>query len=138
MRKGSVVLKKIYTLTELIVVVLIITILAVIALPFFRRSIELSREKEAKAMLALIGQAEQMYSLESDGLYYACTDTGGCNQALNLDLPDDAATPWEYKVVTNAGNDNFCVEAGHSDGFYFIFNNGDQEAVYSTDPCSVP
>ncbi len=60
MRKG-------FTLLEVLVVVIIVTILAGIALPNYTRSVEKARMRDAEAKLNLIFQAERMYALDNSG-----------------------------------------------------------------------
>ena len=54
-----------FTLTELVVIVLILGILAAIGLPQYQRALESSRVTEAITMLGNIATAEKMYLLQS-------------------------------------------------------------------------
>lgn len=99
-------IKEIFTLVELIAVVIIIGILAVIAFPTYRKAVLKARDREAQAMLKLIKAAEKDYYLNYD-TYVACTDTDDCNTKLGLDLPSQY---WSYEVTTPT-SDQFCAHA---------------------------
>ena len=90
--------KLFFTLTELLVVIIVLAILTVIAFPTFRKAVKHSREKEAKSMLRLIAQSEEMYRLESEGYYVGCTDTNDCNNVLDLSIAHGSSAGWDYKV----------------------------------------
>ncbi len=96
MRKG-------FTLVELIIVVVIIGILATFAMPQFAKTKERTLDKEAQANLKLIQAAEKIYRMENDlGTYYpggaATNDITAINDNLKLSLPA-SNTNWTYAVT---------------------------------------
>ncbi len=104
--------KRFFTLTELLVVIIVLAILTIIAFPTFRKAVRRSREKEAKSMLRLIAQSEEMYKLESEGYYVGCSDTSNCNSMLDLSIASGASAQWKYKVSkTNPPGATFCAQA---------------------------
>jgi len=99
-------IKKIFTLMELIAVVIIIGILAVIALPTYRKAVLKVRDREAQAMLKLIKEAERLYQLDYE-TYTNCTDTANCNALLDLDI---SSQYWNFSV-SGANSTQFCARA---------------------------
>ena len=95
-----------YTLAEIIMVIIIVVIAASIAIPSYRKSVLNSRDREAKAMLRLIREAERVYRLEFN-TYIDCSNAGNsCDDILKLSLP----SRWSYGV-SDAGQDSFCAQA---------------------------
>ena len=94
MRKG-------FTLMELIIVVVVIGILAGIGMPFYQKTLNGAKGREAVSQLRLLQAAEKVEKLESEK-YLACSGYAACNTALGLDLPNDG---WFYGVDrVTAGN----------------------------------
>jgi len=122
-----------FTLTELLVVIIVIAVLTAVALPTFRSAVRHSRDKEAKSMLRLIAQSEEMYKLESEGYYVDCSDTSNCNNVLDLSIASGASAGWSYKVSkTNPPSATFTATAtpikttiSNCDSFYI--KNGDND-----------
>jgi len=113
-------MQKSFSLTELIIVIVVVAILAAFLIPGFRQGRENALNKEAKAMLKLVQAAEKMYRLEI-GWYVPCADTAACNAQLNLDLTDvGGQNEWEYDVsdtsttqfegrASGPTSDNWCI-----------------------------
>lgn len=95
------IVKKGFTVTELIVVVVIVGILSALALPNFIIKKEKALDKEAKVTLALIQAAEKIYKMET-GVYYpesgTASDISLINAVLRLNLPDSGTLNWAYKL----------------------------------------
>ena len=126
--------KEFFTLTELIVVVIILAILVTLAFPTFRSAVKHSRDKEARSMLRLIAQAEEMYKLETGGSYIDCSDTGDCNTKLDLSIASGASAGWGYSVTTGDNKATFTATATPtkstiSDYCYFKIENGKDEFI---------
>jgi hypothetical protein len=88
-------------------------------------------------MLALLGQSEEMYRLETDYTYWECSSTNDCNTLLTLSIPTGTSRQWDYTVVTSGDNEEFCAEATNTeDGrtFRFYPAGGDREPVSGTCP----
>lgn len=108
--------KKSFTLTELLVLIVIIGILVALALPNYLAIKEKSLNREAKASLALIRAAEKIYRLEQ-GFYYpylaTATVAADINSFLKLSLPKTVNVNWtiglnstaapEYGTATRSG-----------------------------------
>jgi len=99
-----------FTLIEVLIIIIILGILATIAFTSFRKSVVNSREKEARAMLNLIAQAEKMYKLEA-GVYWPCPNTSSCNTLLDLSIPSGTSRAWDYRVKTRNSYTEFCSDA---------------------------
>ena len=91
-------MKKGFTLTDLIVVIIIIGILAVLAFPNFSKTKESTVDKEAQANLKLMSAAEKIYHMENN-FYVISADRAEINSNLKLALP---VQNWNYKIVSDA------------------------------------
>jgi len=78
-----------FTLLELLIVVVIVGILATVAIPNFRKSIEKAKVKDVQAALSAVSSAERVYRL----------DQGGYGTLANLTANNYIADP-------DAGNSN--------------------------------
>lgn len=99
-----------FTLMEILIVVAILAILITLALPIYRKTIQEAKDKEAKTMLRLIHEAEEMYRLEKL-TYTDCGDSAECNSILHLSL---SSKTWDYSIPDAQlppATETFCVEA---------------------------
>jgi len=103
-----------FTLLELIVVILVITILASLGMANYSRSKELALSKEAIANLKLLQAAEKSYSYEVS-TYYPSTGNnstiGTINGNLKLSLVSGDSRNWNYTVYSTG-----CVSAQKNAG----------------------
>ena len=92
-----------FTLTELIIVIVIIGIIIAFASPQFIATKERALDKEAKVVIALIQAAEKTYRMEQT-FYYpypagTATDVTNINNYLRLSLPVvGASSIWNLSV----------------------------------------
>jgi len=116
------------TIVELMVVVIIISILASLALANFSRSTESALDKEAFAALRLIHSAQQNYYLEAE-TYYPNSGTVNSipliNQNLRLSLPTDANRAWNYAVYSS-GCSRATRNGGNGRSWYLTINDADE------------
>jgi len=97
-----------FTLTELIIVMVVVGILAAFAVPQFAVTKERALDREAKATLALVRAAERVYKMEVMDNYYpygALTTTNNIslmNTNLRLSLPATASPNWLYSIDNSA------------------------------------
>ena len=116
--------KRSVTLTEVLVVIMIIAILAALTIPMYTKTVEKARDSEAITILKLIRTGEEIYKLENH-YYYPHSSHGGyetdisaINYYLSLNLdPDNNTTPqanerakWDY-WIENASESTFTVQA---------------------------
>jgi len=83
------------------VVILIIGILAGISIPSFNQSMEYAREKEARATLQLIYNAEKVYRLDktaADGVTHCYTSVFG-NMSSYIEDPNATADYYDYTIA---------------------------------------
>ncbi|MDO8580390.1 MAG: prepilin-type N-terminal cleavage/methylation domain-containing protein [Candidatus Omnitrophota bacterium] len=113
MRKG-------FTLLELIVVLIIITIIAGFAIPSYQKSTQKGREREAYLKLLTIHGASEIYKAKY-GKYYdpvGVVDLSVINPALSLDL---SSTDLDFDYLSPAGGQSYDSTAAYSDGGTVIF-----------------
>ncbi len=98
-----------FTLTELLIVVIILGILASIAYPKYTKTMEIQRGREAVITMRLILGAEQIVQAQT-GSFVACNDMFGasCNEKLNL---SNSTADWCYVVAVNCDAFSFCILA---------------------------
>ncbi len=131
-----------FTLAELLIVAVIIGIIVAIAVPSYRKAVNASRDKEARAMLNLISQAEETYFLETRGFYIDCDESGAqtCSGELHLDLPGQN---WNFLVKRYGGGatpQTYCVQATskistYSKTWRFYPAGGDSEPTDQAGGC---
>ena len=95
--------KKCFTMMELLVVIVIIGILSALAFPNFGLNKERALDKEAKANLGFIQEAEKYYKMESGSYYPVSGNTNvaaDINTNLKISIPTAAAS-WTYAVDTD-------------------------------------
>ncbi len=102
MRQGG------FTLMELLIVVIIIGILVTLALPGFQRSMEVSRQAEARAMLGNIYQAERAFFAQQGS--YATGVNANSNPLIAAIPQENDNTQYFYYTVVNDAT-GFLVQA---------------------------
>jgi len=95
-----------FTLTELLIVVIIIAVIATLSLPMLLKTIEKAKVGEAISNLNLIRTGQKIYFLEKGWF----TDTMG---DLNIENPNDQASRYfDYTILPLADpSDNFTANA---------------------------
>ncbi|MBU3911928.1 MAG: prepilin-type N-terminal cleavage/methylation domain-containing protein [Candidatus Omnitrophica bacterium] len=89
-----------FTLTELLIVVVILGILATLALPMLVKAIEKAKVGEAISNLNLIRTGQKIYFLEN--AYFAGGSSG--LDSLNIENPNDTTNAFfDYSITTDAG-----------------------------------
>jgi type IV pilus assembly protein PilE len=94
-----------FTLTELLIVIIIIGIVATLALPMLVKTIEKAKLGEATSNLNLIRTGEKIYFLEYG--FFSGADgadkTAGIN-ALNIENPNTTSAYFTYTIETAKGS----------------------------------
>lgn len=117
------------TLLEIIIVVIILSVLASLALPQFGKGQEEALKKEAISNLKIIQEAERLHELET-GKYYPDSGTedkiASINSYLKIALSSEASPKWTYKV-----KDTGCAQATRNiaggNTLYLTINDTDGE-----------
>jgi len=109
---------KAFTLVELLIVVLITGVLAAIAIPSYQNIVDDTREREARATLRIIYNAQRMYHVDHNTYYnneigsdFLEEDASG-REGLGayMDDPNDDNDFYEFSV-TAAGDSTFTAQA---------------------------
>lgn len=105
-----------FTLTELLIVVAIVAILAAIVTPRYLQN-EAARVSEAISQLSGIRLAEENYKVDN-GVHFPCVVANQANCWTNLGYSPGADDPnannnrfFNYEVSTNAANSTYCAVA---------------------------
>jgi len=105
---------KAFTLTELLITIAIIGIMAAIALPRYMQG-EVARTSEAISQLSAIHFAEANYRIDN-GAYIACPIAGSAQPACwaTMGVDNPALNPqayFSYEVLSASPNTTFCAIA---------------------------
>ncbi len=88
------------TLAELMIVIVIIAILAGMAVPNYRKTLERSYVRGAQDLLMMIYSGERAYAFVNNGAYYV---PGNWN-VIYTDNPNIGSIPVSFSVATGAGS----------------------------------
>jgi len=130
-------MKKAFTMMELIIVIIIISVIFGMAMPGFNKMKEDNQDKKATSNLRLMQAAEKVYCLENNcpdnNSYYASSVLGNINDNLKLLFPT-ADTNWTY-TTKNTG----CVQAtrngGNNQQWYFRITDTDETSKPNVGIC---
>jgi len=131
--------RKGYTLLEMLVVLLIISILAALAWPKYVAIKEKTLNREAKAILLLIRAAEKDYRMQY-GYYYPHltfeTSLSNINRDLKLSLPQSAN--WSIRVDSSTLNSEFATatRSGADSRYWIIYFSADTTSCFNGAYCS--
>lgn len=100
------------TLTELLITVLIMSILAAIALPQYRKTMEVNYHQQAQDLLTTIYYGERAYRLANNKF----VDPAGTWSAIFMDNPAVGAPPPITYAVTAANTTTFTATATRAAG----------------------
>ena len=120
-------LKRAFSIVELITVIVIISILATLALSYIAASRELLWDDQAKNNLKLIRAAERVYRLENPTYYPAAGSDSNIttiNQNLGLSLQAAASGGWNYQVWSS-GCSRATRNGGNGRSWFFTINDAD-------------
>ena len=127
---------KAFTMAEILVALVVLSVLAGLAFPAYFRTVEQSRSNEAVTNLNIIHMGEKIFRLGSAPTSYwgaGATTIGAANAALNVDM---SATFFDTISITGAANNYTArltrnnVSGGNgTDWFQYTFTFGNAAPV---------
>ncbi|MCX5681086.1 MAG: hypothetical protein NT079_02215 [Candidatus Omnitrophica bacterium] len=123
-----------FTLLELIITVIILTILAGFAIQGFQRTIQGTREKEVRINLIAIKTAQMIY-FSQNGQYYSAADIAHINTGLNLAITPSDPINFFYACTTTLAPPAYTCTAGYGIWSYAIDQNMDIPACQTLGAC---
>ena len=115
---------------ELMITVIAIGVIASLAIPSYRRTVERARSNEAVTNLNIIYMAEKIYKIDNGGLYWAGTTCNGGGSPLvcttiNTNLSVDITSQY-YNLTLAGGGAGFSASAARAGGSktYAVDQNG--------------
>jgi len=93
-----------FTLTELLIVVIIIAVLATLSLPMLLKSIEKAKVGEAISNLNLIRTGQKIYFLET-------AEFSATIDRLNIENPNDQGSRYFYYTIPSSNSSDFTANA---------------------------
>jgi len=132
-------MKRAFTLLEILMVVMIVTILAGLGMPQYFKTRERALGNEAIANLKLIAAAEKIYRMENNQ-YYPASDTesniSNINNNLKLSLVENN---WHYSITGGASTFTAAADRLGSGGYfecsYTLANNDADGEPNASSPC---
>ncbi|MFP4473758.1 MAG: prepilin-type N-terminal cleavage/methylation domain-containing protein [Candidatus Omnitrophota bacterium] len=119
-----------FTLTEILLVVVILGVVAGWGLPNFTKMFRRADEKDAVAQLKAVHAAQELYAARNNQQYAAAADTAAVNSDLNLSI---MGQDFRYSCTTSNGGLDYSCQALHNDeGYAVLIGNGD---IDDGNPC---
>lgn len=99
-----------FTLTEMMVVILLVGVLAIIAIPIYEKYIRQTKASEARSMVGAIVAAEKAYA-QKNGVFLAVAknDYQAFSEKLKVDVKESEL--FDYEVSSVSGKETFTVTA---------------------------
>jgi len=130
-------LKQAFTLTELMIVLIIVSILTVMGVVNYRATVVKSNQRLATRTLQLLFSREMMYADEYAGAGNNCASAAVCRSNLGLEISSD----FPGNLCYNASCAGGCAQAtgGTLGGNYYVSNTGTSGVVTAGQcPCACP
>jgi prepilin-type N-terminal cleavage/methylation domain-containing protein len=123
-----------FTLTELMVVVIVGGLVASFAIPNYTKSLNRARERDAVGNLGLIRESVRLYMSREGFVPPALADVGAINTMLKMNTLEQGGTTYSCTVA----NTYTCLGSG-TDGWQVQFRlNTDDGAVDCVTPTTCP
>jgi prepilin-type N-terminal cleavage/methylation domain-containing protein len=123
---------KAFTIMEILLVIIIVSVIAVFGLPNYTKSLERTYEREAVEKLRLIHAAQQLYFFDNNKYFPntgATVYVSAINTNLNLDLMESGMN---YNCQGLASDTTFTCSAVRGTSFTVSV---DQKILSDTNPC---
>ncbi len=98
-------MRKAFTLTELLIVIILVGILASLAIPRFGRSTDKAMEAEARIALRQVQELEKVYFLEYKSFTDDLEAIGFEQEATVLDDPQNGTARYKVRIQSVNGED---------------------------------
>ncbi|MFH0827280.1 MAG: prepilin-type N-terminal cleavage/methylation domain-containing protein [Candidatus Omnitrophota bacterium] len=122
--------KKGYTLIEIIIVIIIVSIIATLALSYYSNIKEDALDKQVKADLRLVRVAQLSYRMDHNGVYYpesgSTSVIGDINNNLKLLLATGGTQAWVFTVWSN-GCSRATRNGADGRSWYLAVDDADEE-----------
>ncbi len=105
-----------FSLLELMIGMIIVTILASIAIPSFSKAIEKTKVKDAQTTLAALYSSEKIYRLDQTS-YGTLTNLVSNNYISDPD-PSNNNTNWDFSATVGGAGSTFTATATRTGGAY--------------------
>ncbi|MFH1457867.1 MAG: prepilin-type N-terminal cleavage/methylation domain-containing protein [Candidatus Omnitrophota bacterium] len=122
--------KKGYSLLEVIIAVVIVSIIAALSLTYYNNIKEATLDKQAKADLKLLRSAQMSYKMDNNNVYYpsggSSSNLGDINNNLKVNLPTAATRAWNFRVWSSGCN-RATRNGDNGRSWYLTINDADGE-----------
>ncbi|KPK98624.1 MAG: hypothetical protein AMJ95_03130 [Omnitrophica WOR_2 bacterium SM23_72] len=119
-----------YTLLEIIIVVIIVSIIASLALTYYSNIKETALDKQVKADLRLLRVAQLSYRMDHNGEYYPSSGStsviGDINNNLKVHLAGGGAAAWNF-AVWSTGCSRATRNGDDGRSWYLTIDDADEE-----------
>lgn len=92
-----------FTLTEVLIAIVVVAVLAGLALPNYFRTVELARSNEATTNLRIIHAAQKIYHLNNN-TYWPAGSSSSVLATINTNLNTDLSTQFYNTLQVSAGS----------------------------------
>ena len=103
-----------FTLLEIIIVIIIVAVLASLAIPQFQRTTAFARSQEAIRLLATMRESIVRCAMLNDGDAQNCDFANAAAAGLDVEVPADGATNFNYVCAATAANAWTCTGTGNA------------------------
>ena len=120
-----------FSLTELVITLIIVAMLAIVAIPIYRGYVKKGIATEGKSLLGEINAAQQIYYTRH-GRYSAGTEGQNFSRALGIST-ERAKYFTSWRIDTDADGQNFTAYAYSTEGHALTLTGSDSQTIAGED-----